>query len=36
MIMRNVDIRFIGFLIAGGINTLFGYAVFGGLMLLGV
>ena len=30
------DRRFIGFLIAGGINTLFGYGVFGGLVLLGV
>lgn len=36
MTPRPIDLRFIGFLIAGGMNTLFGYAVFGGLVLLGV
>lgn len=36
MTMRALDPRFIGFLIAGGINTLFGYAVFSGLVLVGV
>ena len=36
MMARALDTRFIGFMIAGGINTLFGYCVFGGLVLLGV
>lgn len=31
-----LDRRFIGFLIAGSINTLFGYAVYSGQVLLGV
>lgn len=36
MIAPALDRRFIGFLVAGGINTLFGYAVYGGQVLLGV
>jgi len=36
MKMPAFDRRFIGFLLAGGLNTLFGYVVFGGLVLLGV
>lgn len=31
-----LDRRFLGFLLAGGVNTLFGYGVFSGLVLLGV
>ncbi len=31
-----MDRRFLGFLLAGGINTLFGYGVYSGLVLLGV
>ncbi|KEQ54355.1 GtrA family protein [Sphingobium chlorophenolicum] len=36
MITPPIDRRFIGFLIAGGINTLFGYCTFGGLVLIGM
>ena len=36
MNMPVLDRRFFGFLVAGGINTLFGYAVYGGQVLLGV
>ena len=36
MIASALDRRFIGFLVAGGINTLFGYAVYSGQVLLGV
>lgn len=36
MMPTALDRRFIGFLIAGGINTLFGYAVYSGQVLLGV
>lgn len=36
MMMGTLDRRFIRFLLAGGINTLFGYGVFSGLVLLGV
>lgn len=35
MIASSLDRRLIGFLIAGGINTLFGYCAFGGLLLVG-
>jgi putative flippase GtrA len=31
-----IDRRFFGFLLAGCVNTLFGYAVYGGLVLAGV
>jgi putative flippase GtrA len=31
-----LDRRFIGFLLAGGINTLFGYSVYSALVLLGI
>ncbi len=33
MTARTLDRRFIGFLVAGGINTLFGYCVFGALVM---
>jgi len=36
MIAPALDRRFFGFLLAGGINTLFGYTVYGGQVLLGV
>jgi len=36
MIAAGLDRRFIGFLVAGGCNTLFGYAVYSGQVLLGV
>ena len=36
MIASALDRRFIGFLIAGGVNTLFGYGVYGALVLLGM
>ncbi|MEV4932811.1 GtrA family protein [Sphingobium sp. LMA1-1-1.1] len=36
MIAFGLDRRFIGFLAAGGINTLFGYATYSGQVLLGV
>lgn len=36
MITAAIDRRFIRFLLAGGINTLFGYGVFSGLVMLGV
>ena len=36
MITAALDRRFIRFLLAGGINTLFGYGVFSGMVLLGV
>ena len=36
MIAPALDRRFFGFLLAGGINTLFGYCAFGGLVLLSV
>jgi putative flippase GtrA len=36
MITAAFDRRFLRFFLAGGINTLFGYGVFSGLVLLGV
>ena len=36
MIASTLDRRFIGFLVAGGVNTMFGYAVYSGQVLLGV
>ncbi len=36
MIAPALDRRFIGFLVAGGFNTMFGYAVYSGQVLLGV
>ncbi len=36
MIKRVWDRRFIAYLVAGGINTLFGYALYTGLVMLGV
>ncbi|EZP70042.1 GtrA-like protein [Sphingomonas paucimobilis] len=36
MIAPALDRRFIGFLVAGSFNTLFGYAVYSGQVLLGI
>lgn len=36
MIVPALDRRFIGFLIAGGINTLFGYGVYSAQVLMGI
>ena len=36
MTMPSLDRRFIGFLVAGGINTLFGYSVYGAQVLMGI
>ena len=36
MTARAFDRRFIGYLIAGGVNTLFGYAMYSALVLLGM
>ena len=36
MIAPALDRRFIGFLVAGGVNTMFGYTVYSGQVLLGV
>ena len=36
MIAPALDRRFIGFLIAGGVNTLFGYGAYSALVLLGM
>ncbi|WP_150290132.1 GtrA family protein [Sphingobium estronivorans] len=36
MIATVLDRRFLGFLFAGGINTLFGYTVYGAQILMGV
>ena len=36
MMMRLPDRRFVGFLIAGGVNTLFGYGVYAALVMTGM